>query len=216
MASRNRLTSCVNDFKGEVVRLEGDKLDLTNLKQSLESQSLFGQDRLVIIENLFKRRPSKDKESLINYLKKEQPKNLILWEAAKIDGRSLTSFAKAKIEKLEIGKMLFRFMDNLCPNSQKAIICLFHQALEQSEPELVLFMLERQLRQMIIAHDLGEKGLTELPSWKKAILVRQARKFKLNQLIRLYLKLLNIEYNQKTGKTPLSLTSQLDLWLASF
>jgi len=216
VASRNRLKALLESFKGEIIRLEGKLLDLAALKQGIESKSLFGQAKLIVIENLFSLRKSLIKEKILEYLKKEMPSNLILWEGIKIDGRSLPAFSKAKIEKYEIGKTIFRFLDSLTPENPKNLIQLYHQALSQSGAELILFLLERQMRMLIIANDLGEKGLNEVPPWKKGLLVRQAKKFKKQILIRQYLQLLNIEYNQKTGKASLPLISQLDLWLASF
>lgn len=216
IASRNRLKALLEPFGGEIIRLEGKLLDLAALKQGIESNSLFGQDKQIVIENLFSLRKSLLKEKLLEYLKKEIPDNLILWEGVKIDGRSLQAFSKAKIEKYEIGKTIFRFLDSLTPGNQRNLIQLYHQALTQTGAELILFLLERQIRMLIIAGDLGEKGLNEAPPWKKTILIRQARKFKLNQLITLYRKLLDVEYSQKTGKSSLPLSSRLDLWLASF
>ena len=52
----------------EVVRLNGDDLVKSDLIQALESQSLFGGDRIVAIEGLLSRRPSKEKDSLLSYL----------------------------------------------------------------------------------------------------------------------------------------------------
>lgn len=216
VTSRNRLQAFLGTFRGEIIRLEGKLLDLTALKQSLESKSLFGQEKLIVIENLFSLRSSLRKDMILSYLKQELPENLVIWEGVKIDGRRLLPFSKAKVEKYEIGKIIFRFLDSLEPNNTRNLIGLFHQALTLDSPELIMFLLERQIRLLIIAADLGEKGLNGTLSWKKTILIRQAKKFKLNQLIRLYLKLLNIEYNQKTGKAGLLLRSQLDLWLASF
>jgi DNA polymerase III delta subunit len=216
IVSRNRLQSLLASFKGEIIRLDGKSLDLTIIKQNLESKSLFGQEKFLVIENLFSLRKSQLKEKLLEYLKKEVYENLIIWEGIKIDGRSLLAFSKAKIEKYEIGKIIFRFLDSLTPGNSGNLIQLYHQVLAQNGAELILFMLERQVRQLIMAADLGGKGLVEGPPWKKTILIRQAGKFKLNQLISLYQKLLAIEYNQKTGNASLPLNSQLDLWLASF
>lgn len=216
VASRKRLTQLTDNFKGEIVRLEANKLDLTALIQAIESQSLFGTDKLTVIENLFGRRPSKAKEEIFTYLKKNFPVNLIIWENAKVDGRTLLPFSKAKVEKFEIGQVLYRFLDNLAPNNQKNNLLLFYQCLNQNEPELVMYLLAKQLRLLIIGIDLGQKGLDKVPSWKKSLIIRQAKKFDLKKLISLLQKLLDIEYGQKTGQSPFDLITHLDLWLTSF
>ena len=66
VASRNRLVELIDQAKSqsqEIVQLNGDKITSTELLQALESQSLFGTDRLVVIERLFSRVKSKRKRS---------------------------------------------------------------------------------------------------------------------------------------------------------
>lgn len=213
--SRNKLTEKIKNFKGEVVRFEGSKVDLTGLKQAIESHSLFGTDRLIIIENLFSRRPSKDKEIILKYFRENFPPNLIVWEGKKVDGRTLASFSKAQINKFNLSPIVFKFLDSLAPNAKKMSLVLFHQCLKTDPPEIIFYLLIRQLTHLIIARDLGEKGLTDLAPWQKQKIVRQAQRFSLEKLTYLYQEFLRIDYQQKTGKTLLPLISQLDLWLAS-
>jgi len=76
-------------------------------------------------------------------------------------------------------------------------------------------MLGRQIRLLIIAADLGENGLIEIPEWKRKKLISQAKEFSLTKLLQLYRQLLKIDWQQKTGQTPFDLASQLDLFIAS-
>lgn len=73
-ASRKSFIEAIAKLKAgganEVVRLNGAEIVLSDLIQALESQSLFGGDRVVAIEGLFSRRLSKEKDSLIGYLVK--------------------------------------------------------------------------------------------------------------------------------------------------
>ena len=88
VATRQKLSNQLKNFSGEKVTLDGEKINITQLIQATESSSLFGQDKLIIIENLFSRRPSKEKDALIEKLK-SLPENCIVWERKSIDGRSL-------------------------------------------------------------------------------------------------------------------------------
>ena len=90
--SRNKLVDLIESFQGETLRYTGESLTLSELKQALESLSLFGLEKLVVIENLFSRRPSQEKENVLKYLKNEPSKNLIIWERKKIDGRICKSY----------------------------------------------------------------------------------------------------------------------------
>ena len=212
--SRQRLNQLIEKFRGEVVKLEGEKITLSELQQAVESQSIFGADKLVVIFGLFSRKPSKEKEKLLDYCQKENPQNLIVWEEKKIDGRALISFKKVKIELFDLPKIIYKFLDSLSPFNKKTSLLLFHQCLKKEVPERIFYFLCRHIEQLIIAADLGKRGLENLPDWKKEKLLRQAKAFGLEKLINLYHKLLAIDYQQKTGKSPFSLISSLDLLIA--
>lgn len=217
--SRQRLQEEIEAFKtkkkGEVLKFEGNNLSLADLQQALESLSLLEENRLIILENIFSGRPSKEKSNIIAYLKKSNPANLIIWEAKKIDGRILSSF-KTQVLRFDLPLVIFRFLDSLAPGNITQSINLFHQSLEQDPPELIFYLLARQIRLLILAADLGEKGLGQMKDWQKGKLIRQAKKFGLIKLIKIYKELLQIDWQQKTSQTPFNLVSQLDLFLASF
>jgi len=218
LLSRQRLTSEIANFKnktqGEVLKFEGSSLILMDLRQALESSSLLGEIYLVVIENLFSRRISKEKQKIIDYLKKTVAQNLIIWEGKKIDGRTLTSF-KGQVLRFDLDPVIFRFLDSLSPGKAKISLTLLHQCLTQDPPEIIFFMLARQIRFLILAADLGKKGLGQMESWRAEKLIRQARYFTLIKLMKIYRQLLKIEVQQKTGQTPFTLSSQLDLLVAS-
>jgi len=214
--SRQRLNGEIEKFKGEVIKLEGEQLTLTELQQAVESRSIFGADKLVVVFGLFSRRPSREKEKLLNYCQKENPQNLIVWEEKKIDGRILGNFKRVKIEFFDLPKIIYKFLDSLSPVNRKTSLLFFHQCLKKEVPERIFYFLCRHVEQLIIAADLGKRGLENLPDWKQEKLLRQAKTFGLEKLISLYQKLLAIDYQQKIGKSPFSLISSLDLLIASF
>ncbi len=217
--SRQRLQDEINAFKtkkkGEVLKFEGNNLSLTDLQQALESLSLLETNRLIIIENLFSGRTNKEKGKIIAHLKKINPKDLIIWEGKKIDGRVLSSWSTSVL-RFDLPVIIFRFLDSLAPGNATQAINLFHQSLEQDPPELIFHLLSRQVRLLILAADLGEKGLNQMQDWQKGKLIRQAKKFGLAKLTKIYKELLQIDWQQKTSRTPFTLVSQLDLFLASF
>lgn len=217
--SRQRLKEEIEAFelktKGEVLKFEAQNLDFINFQQALEPSSLISTDRLVVLEGLFGGRKNSQKEKILAYLKKNNPENLIIWESKKIDGRTLLSF-KAKVFKFDLPLVLFRFLDSLLPGNSKISLILFHQCLEQDPPELIFFLIARQIRMLILAVDLGKEGLPKIQDWQIGKLIHQGQKFGLKTLLSLYKELLKIDWQQKTGQTPFDLVSQLDLFLASF
>lgn len=104
----------------EIIELLGKKTNLTELKQALESASLFLKDRLVVIENLFSLPKSKNKQDLTDYLKSTETKNnLLIWEGKQIDGRVLRSFSSARIKNIKLPAVIFKFLDSLNPPQPK-------------------------------------------------------------------------------------------------
>jgi DNA polymerase III delta subunit len=219
VASRQALEKEILAFKergaDEIITLDGGKLELTELKQALESASLLGKDRLVVIENLLSATKSKRKEEAINYLSQEGKKTpLILWEPKEIGKLGLKKLAsKAKINLFKIPPLIFKFLDSLSPQDKKNSLKLLHQCLRADSPEIVFYMICRQIRLLIIARDLGKKGLPLAP-WQQAKFLSQAQKFNLDQLLKIQQRLLKIDYEQKTGRAALPLASQLDLLIA--
>ena len=215
LISRKRLSEKTASYKNEIIRLDGNKICLSEVKQALESYSLLSQDKLVVIENLFSRRPGKEKEEILDYLKNNAFNNLIIWERKKIDGRTLASFRKEKIEKYDLSTVIFKFLDSFWPGNQKNSLFYFHQCLKSEPPEMIFFLFCRLISQLIIALDLGEKGLEKMAPWQKSKLIRQAKKFSLEKLISLYRNFLEIDFSIKSGASPIPLASLLDLLIAS-
>lgn len=189
VASRQKLKELTKPTKQEVVRLDGAKLDETMLRQALESQSFLGEDKLVVIEGL----PAR---SLISILIDELTTSIILWVNKKI-----TPPKSFQAELFRTPATIFKFLDFLKP------------PIPEEAPELILYMLCRRVSDLIIAKD--KPDLLTLASWQKSKLIAQARIYTLPWLINLHSKLLNLEYEVKTGQNILPLRSSLDLLLAT-
>ncbi len=217
--SRQRLRELKGAFTKnpdtQIVELKGNRLSLTQLIQATQGNSLFGFDRLIVIEKLFTGQPSKAKQEVIDFFKKEGLENLIVWEDKQIDGRKIASL-KAKVEVFKIKSSLFSFLDAFQPQFQKEKTLLFHQTLNDSPVELVFFLLAKRVAQLIVAKDSQGKSLESMAPWQKKKILDQAEQFSLSQLLWLYRQLLLIESSQKTGRSKLGLDWQVDLLLSSF
>jgi len=218
--SRARLVALIKELRkqktGELIKLDGQKVDLSEVKQVLEARSLFGGERLVVIENLLNAPVSKRQKEIIDYLLKDEiDLPLVLWEKKEIKGARLTKFRKKfKVEIFKIPAVIFKLLDSLKPGDSQSMISLFHQ-IDQKEPEFVFYMLCQRVRQLILAKDLGKEGLNGLQGWQQAKLLNQAKNFELSQLFSFYRRLLEVDFQQKTSQTPFSLSSTLDLLLAN-
>ena len=89
------------------------------------------------------------------------------------------------------------------------------ETLLKEAPELVFSLLIRQVRLLVIARDLGTKGLDRMAPWQKDKLVKQANKFTLEKLLKYHQAFLAIDIRQKTGQASFTMQKQLDLLVAS-
>jgi DNA polymerase III delta subunit len=214
--SRKRLTEVLDKVRDnglETVVLDGSRISLSEVRSALESGSLFGKTKLVVVENLLTSQKSKEKERIIEYLNKGKFDNdLIIWEPKEIKSASLL---QAQKEVFRLTPLIFRFLGTLAPRNTKESLRLLTELKQTEEPEMILYMLIRQFRFLILACDLGPSGMSELSSWQQKKFLAQSGKFKLEQLKDIYGKLLEIDFAQKTSGDAFSLSSRLDLLVSS-
>ncbi len=199
----------------ELIRLNGEKCNLTDIIQALEAGSLFGQDKLVIIESLLSRISSREKDTIITYLAHTSDLPLLILLENKIITLSQSKKLGPKLTTrlFKIPLQLFYWLDNLVPGNQKLGLSLLH-SLKTEAPELIFYMLGRRCSQLLIAREMGKPGLTKMAPWQQSKLVNQSKKFTTFQLLNLHQRLLNIDTEIKTGRSPMSIDWHLDLLLA--
>lgn len=202
------------DNQVEIILFDGAKIDHTCLKQALESKPFLEEKRLVIIENLLSQKKNlKQQKTILDYLKNPPIKtDLILWEEREI-GKELLSRVSATVKLFKTEPILFKFLEAIRPGNTKEILTLLRESLLAEEPEIVFYMLTRQFRNLILIADLGEKGLPRMASWQISRLKNQAKNFTLEQLLKIYHELLEIDYRQKTGQQTFDLAHTLELFL---
>jgi DNA polymerase III delta subunit len=221
------LTSSRNYFlelkiqQKNVIAYDGSKVTITELIQNIEGSGLFGNTKTVFIEDFLTKTKKTDKatKEILNFISKDsQNSTFILWESKEISKRDLSIFNKAVIRIFKLPKNIFLFLDNLKPNNSRNLLNLFHQALDSGiKEELILFMLQRQIRILLAINDpsVNEpiEELARLAPWQKDKLERQAGLFDLTNLKKIYKKLYEIELGQKTGGLSLSLSQTIDFLL---
>lgn len=214
VASRKRLDELINQAKSsgqEIIRLNGANLTETDLRQALETQSLFGGEKTVVIERLSARLRSKEKDTLLKLVEQETKTSIVMWETNLLTAAHLKKLASFKPETFKTPATIFRFLDSLTPQSPRVVIAALHDCLRTEATELVLYLTARRISELIIA--LDKPSLLVQAPWLKGKLLSQAKKFTLDQLTNLHSQLLDLEYAQKTGTNILPLSSELDLLL---
>lgn len=213
--SRNELQkimdNAISDGK-QIVRFSGNNLDRATLESTLGSINLFGNDQLVVIENLLSGRVSKSRTIVSEFLSETEPENLVIWEDKKIGVRALGKFKKSSKQEFPLTKVLFNWLDSIGIKPKPDQIMRLHQSLEQEEVYFVFLMLARQIRMLIQMKDSG--NLAGSP-YVVSKVRKQAESFTLEKLLSLHEQLLQIDLRQKTSQNRLSLSAELDLLILS-
>ena len=197
-ASRQALNQAIKAEQGrEMIKLDGSKTSDTDLHQALESQSLFGQEKLVVIDKL----PVKFIDILTQY---QGNTPIFIWHDKTLTPTQLKKLNNFKSQLFKIPAAIFNFLDQLN-------ISTFHQSLTTDAPEQIFYMLHRRMAQLIQAKDSPQE--LKLADWQKSRLISQAKRFTLDQLLKLHSQLLDIDIALKTGKNFLPLDRTLELWL---
>lgn len=208
--SRNNLHEIKKKYS-DIRELNGDKLLPKDLESTLGTESLFGNET-ILIENLFSRLRSKDKEACIELLKNYQgERDILIWEK-----KALTKVTTVKLPKDWVIKeskppaILFSFLDSITPHNHAQARSLLISLRKSSEDGFIFIMLSRHISSLIQAKTATT---IKLPPWQIGKLNSQASSWAIADLVHFYDELYNIDKNIKTGNTKLDLSSQLDILL---
>ena len=213
VGSRDLLNQKISDYKQkgvkDIVRLDGKKVSLNQIIQSIESQSLFGTDRLVIIENLITRPKSSIKNEIISYLKNLETPEMIIWEPKKLTKTQIKPFKFAKNQEFKISSTIFSFLDSLSGN-KKQIAHKYLESIKANSPGSIFYMLSRQIRLIIQTLDPEMK----IAPWQKSKLTSQLKKIGIEKILWIHHQLLQIDERIKTGQSSLGLEGELELLIS--
>ncbi|OGG03399.1 hypothetical protein A2W14_07530 [Candidatus Gottesmanbacteria bacterium RBG_16_37_8] len=211
-----KLRQILETSKEEKIYLDGRKISFNELLLACESNSIVAVGKIIILENFFQAKESKDKIKILDYLiNPKLPISLIFWENKEIDKKKIGLLpAKTEIHKFDFEGYIFKFLDGLGSQPSSQILNHFHSLLKSSEPELIFGLIIRQFRYMI-ASNAEQKNILGIPDWQFFKFKRQAKNFDYHKLIFLYRQLLQLDYKIKTGQSPQRLDQLLDIFLVN-
>ena len=209
LKSREEFGAYLTGNKGkEGMRLEGAGLTWEAVSAAVRGTSLFGDERVVVIEKLFSL-PAALRKKIIDLIIKNDGE-VVLWEEKKLTAAQLASLAGAEIKEFRVAKVLFKFLDGIKVGAAKEAIELLHLTLGQEEAELVWAMLERQVRLLILAKSGELDGMAE---WQIKRFASAASGFSQQKLVEMYLDLVRNDWRRKTSVATMDLKGILDLYL---
>jgi hypothetical protein len=208
VASRDYFFKLKKDYRQKnylVVELKTENLN--NLIETEIFSSLFHQNKVFFAENLY--RSLTKNETLVNKLNQlfKEKIHLYIWEEKQ--KYELRDFMPFKMTEFKPEKNIFELLDVFFPGNKKNFFRLFHKIINEKKESLFFYLLTKRIRQLIlIKNDQSPIGIQ---SWQLNRLKSQANKWTLDNLIRLYQSLFNIEIDIKTSQTPYSLSQSLDI-----
>jgi hypothetical protein len=213
--SRRFLQTELEQFKraNKIIRsFAAADLSMATLTEALQTDSLFGNENVVVIERLFRLRSKRTRDQFIECMCQQTQLTLYLWEDTSITATSLKLLQKAKpiIQVFKTSPVVFSAMDLLGnPREQGKLLTLLHESYIHDSPEFVFSMLARQIRLLIA---VVEHETSNMKPFVLGKLQRQQRYFTLSKLLALHHELLTIDLSQKQSTGLLSLEQQLDLF----
>lgn len=199
----------IQKFKTEIINQHKVKeiIDLENpteteTLQAIESKSLFNDEKVVLISHLSKHE---------NYAKiiNSSEISIYIFSEKTLGKKILSLFPSSQVFLFKLKAIIFEFLESIRPGNQKNMLSHFKQL--DDEPELIFYMLVRQFRNLILVKD--NSWTSEISPWQKSKLIGQATHFNLEKLLKIYQSLEKIDYENKTGQSPLELSKSLELFL---
>lgn len=209
ISSRKALEALKSSRKeSEVLSLDGLKVNLTDLKQALESSSLFSSSRLVVLERFLSSRP--DKEKLAYLASGQFGADLILWERKKISPGTIKKLGpQAKVQLFKTPALVFRFLDGFGSPDQKNSLLLLKKVLASAPSGLVFYLLVKRIRDLLLIKD--QKKPSRAQTWQLKKLQTQAQFFRPDSLEKAYRRLLEIDRAEKRGEARFDLEGELEM-----
>lgn len=205
----------------QLTRLDSKALEVSQLELAVSATSLFAEPKVVVIEDLLVGPKSKRRDSIVEWLatwagraaaESDASTQLIWWEKRAIPAGTLKKFAPplAQVQEFKLTKSLFVWLDSFTGNAtstqRQRTLRLMEEAVAQDGDMMCYLMLIRQVRMLLPAKD---GSLTGGPPFIVAKIKKQAGSFTLAQLLRLHQRLLEMDLEMKSTKSPLSLAEQL-------
>lgn len=215
VASRKKLVEFIKQAKKqnkEILSFSAEKLDRAKLESALLSESLFSNEKLLIIEGLYSLPKSKKKDEFIDLIASASIE-IILWDKKLL---TKTNFKKLPTDlenyEFKITPKMWSFLDALStnPKTKTSVMKLFKESVEGDGAEFVFLMIARQIRMLI---QIKENNPPRIAPFMLGKLNRQAKDFSLKKLLGLHQQLYLIDQKQKLSTGLLSLESELDLLL---
>ncbi len=215
-ASRKKLVEIIAKAKLddlEIFEFGSENINLTYLMQAIESQSLFGQQRLIVIEGLVKL-----SDAIKKYLANQSQSNIVVWEGKKLSAAQIKQLGNSQAQEFKLPQLLFTFLDGVGIRDRISLMKLLEELLVQQNGDLVFALYHRRLRHLLLVANKVNEMLTieKLAGWQLGKLSNQARKIGTEKIKDKYQECFEYDLARKKGKTSMDINRKLIQWIGNW
>lgn len=218
VSSRNKLQELA-DIKAQIIRIDGSKASSQDFLNSLKSQDLFIEKRVIIVEGLKNLTTQTDIFlDTLNSLNNSKDTDVIFWDEKSIDARFIKKIKEPKIFLFELPKYFFVFLDGIIPGKSKQAHEYLVKLSSQMTDEQIFYALVKRVRVLIQLKNGHKEEFSDTKNmldWQASKLHKQAGLWDNKKLINLYNKLFELEKGMKTSALTLPLIKHIDILLLS-
>ena len=179
--SRQELNKAIEKLNStNFLRLNKKEIELEKINNFLNTASLFKNQKILILSNFF----SIHKNTLdkISNILKNSKESIFIWQNKKLTSTQLKNFPHSQVRYFTAGKTLFACVYSIKPNNLKQFITLYRQTIKTEPFELLLYFIKNNLKKQLQTYS----GLDQ------------------SKLKNAYLRLIELDYKNKTGKLSVS------------
>lgn len=216
-SSYTKLNLLIRNFPNHRrIHLSGKDITRNQFIDTLGSQNLFGEQELIIGQNLIKNKIA----IFADFNLLSESKEIILWEDGELTSLQLSKFkTSSKIEIFKLPIQLYTFLDSVVPGSKQTFALL--QNLKSEGQENICWQLSNRLFLLVLAKEgtnyekaseLASKTVkSRLFDWQWQKIKKQAYSFDLETLKSLFSGVLKIDFMLKNGSTSLDASTLISM-----
>jgi hypothetical protein len=173
--SRNAFLDFLNNYQGDVLRLNYKQINIDKINNFVEGQSLFKTQKILAISNLFSV-PKPNLDKITNIFKKSQI-DIAVWQDKKLNNTQIKSLGQITDNIFNLNKNVFLLLRQIFPKNKENFFNLYYELLRDQPFDLLFFWIKKNINQQLKSYSRFDK----------------------NTLKTIYLNLINLDYQNKKG-----------------
>lgn len=175
--SRQALNQAIKQINSpDFLKLDQKKINLETIQNFLNTQSLLSQPKVILLNNFFSLHPAT--RTKIATIINQTQHQVFIWQNKKLNASQTKIFPDSKNFQSNLSSILWTCLNAFKPKSLKSFLPLYQKLLQTEPYDLFLYLLKNKVRK-----ELSSYSAFPTPKLKK-----------------FYLKLIKLDYQNKTGQ----------------